>query len=872
MGKKLFFLIAFLSLLNARSCYSILTETGLFTPVYPYNFKTSMNYREDKCELLSERITWDTNLSYVGCYKKFSDANYTLHHLKFNFKNPKIVKHKISLKDQYVIFPTNSSVKAKNLEKILEKYKPQNLIKQFPTKFYGRGIGYIDIDKITFMPTVNLYDVYRFYKRHNYSKKVLIIYNGVYSLEYLYKIVNNKNVIEKRDAKTYVIKKPIYISPTAKLVINDKTVLLETTPKPVFIMYHGNMYAKNSKFITWNLNTDSFDVREHIPEEELLFIGLQKPRPYIIGLAGSKTYFINNLFEGLGFHSTTASFGIAQIYFPKDLVLNKYTLLSFLNTRGLPSGYYIGNTMRKNMMGYYCSEAKNTVLLGNLMYDNLIYDIDPHDYSHNLIIARNITAKAKHAHGIVISRQVNNSVIAQNMTFNNHSAGIMLDRLSNHNLVYDNLTFLNGYMGVSIQESDDVLIYKNKIIGNRIDGIIIRNSLKNSIKDNLIVLNGKNGVELLSKDISKMIYRDFARDPYHLATSAVVEKNKILNNIFYGVSVKNNAAIHLKNNEIKSKYFPAYGGELNIFVPKINANNGNFKLYGIGRPFLPISSDLRKISFSALKMAIKVLIDASCYNNYVSEVLAKIYLSRLKKHDLAVKEYARGISLLNVTDMYSYGFYMLSRAKSKNDYIYGLSYLAQSAIFGNSQARRDLAQLIYLIPISKKDVDFAFETALNRLKRFKVVDEKFDVLCEMTPKKKAQIESAWKVFEYNYKHSGVKSYYDYCKLAERNYTTFTPEVVKRIRKLFNKANEPKKAYSRRLMKENEIIKDTEACKLVAIRLKRIGDSLQQYYQANFKRVVKEVNPFIEKYLQKVNEFRINKVPKEKIYELMQESK
>jgi len=872
MAKKLLFFLVFFSILNARSCYSILTDTGLFTPVYPYNFTDNLNYKEDKCELLSERITWDTNRSYVGCYKSFKDANYTLHHLKFNFKNPEIVKHKISLKDQYVIFPTNSHVKPKNIDAILEKYKPQKLLKHFPTKFYGNGIDYLDIAKISFMPSVNLYDIYRYYNKHNLSRKIIILYNGVYSLEYLYKKINNSNVIEKKDNNTYVLKRAIYVSPTAKLVINNKKVLMESTPKPIFIMYHGNFYAKNSKFIAWNIKTDSFDKREYIPEEELLLIGLQKPRPYIIGLAGSKTYFINNLFEGLGFHSTTASFGVAQIYFPKDLVLNKYTLLSFLNSRGLPSGYYIGNTMRKNMMGYYCSEAKNTVLVGNLMYDNLIYDIDPHDYSHGLIIARNITAKAKHAHGIVISRQVNNTIIAQNMSFNNHSAGIMLDRLSNHNLIYDNLTFLNGYMGVSIQESDDVLIYKNKIIGNKIDGIIIRNSLKNSIKDNLIVLNGKNGVEVLSKDISKMIYRDFARDPYHLATSAVVENNKILNNIFYGVSVKNNAAIHLKQNEIKSKYFPEYGGELNIFVSKINANKGNFKLYGIGRPFIPISSDLRKISFSALKMAIKVLLDASCYNDYVSEVLAKIYLTRLKNHDLAIKEYARGISLLNVYDMYSYGFYVLSRAKTKNEYLYALSYIAQSAIFGNEQARRDLAQLIYIVPVSKNDINEAFELALNRLKRYEVIDKHKEVSCELTPKRKAKIESAWKIFEYDVKVSGAKDYYSFCKLSLKNYTLFTPSVIKKIYALFRKANEPKKAYHRRLLKENEIIKDTEACKLVAIRLKRIGDSLNQYYNTNFKKVIKEVEPYIDKYLEKVNEFRIQKVPKEKVYELMQESK
>jgi len=871
MIRKFLILLIFV-FLDARSCYSILTETGLFTPVYPYNFIGSPNYKESKCQVLDERITWESNLSYVGCYKRFEDANNTLHNLNFNFKNPKIVKHKISLKDQYVIFPTKSGVRHKNIDRMLEPYKPDKIIRKFPARFYGRGIAYLDMGKITFMPSVNLYDVYRYYKKHGYSRKVLIVYNGVYSLEYLYRLVNNSAVIEKKDKNTYIIKKPLYISPTATLVIRDKKVLLESSPKPVFIMYHGKMYAKNSQFIAWNVKTDTFDKREYIPENELLFVGLQKPRPYFIGLAGSRTYFVNNLFEGLGFHSTTASFGVSLIYFPKDLVLDRYTLLSFLNSRGLPEGYYIGNTMRKNMMGFYCSEAKNTALIGNLMYDNLIYDIDPHDYSHHLIIARNITAKAEHAHGIVISRQVNHTVIAQNMSFNNHSAGIMLDRLSNHNLIYDNLSFLNGYMGVSIQESDDVLIYKNKLIGNKIDGVIIRNSLKNTVKDNVIALNGKNGVEVLSKNINKMIYRDFARDPYHIATSAVVHNNKIINNFFYGISVKNNAAIYLKNNDIVSKYYPAYGGELNIFVSRIMKNGGEFKLYGIGHPFVAVSSDLRKISFSALKAAIKILIESSCFNNYVSEVLAKIYFSRFHKTDLAVKECIRGISMLSIPDMYSYGFYRLTKAKTKQDYINALSYLAQSAIFGDMHARRDLSQIIYLIPVSREDIDEAFKVALNRLKSYRLVEDDLNVACKMTEKRKSKIESAWKIFEYNVKQSGVKDYYEFCCAAHRNFTIFTPNVVKKIKALFKNANEPKKAYHKKLLKENEIIKDTEACKLVAIRLKRIGDSMNQYFSANYSKVKKEVSPYIDEYLKKVNEFRIQKVPKQKVWELMEERK
>jgi len=54
--KFLLFLFFWLEVLGARSCYSILTETGLFTPVYPYNFKDySHLIPKSQCELLDEK-------------------------------------------------------------------------------------------------------------------------------------------------------------------------------------------------------------------------------------------------------------------------------------------------------------------------------------------------------------------------------------------------------------------------------------------------------------------------------------------------------------------------------------------------------------------------------------------------------------------------------------------------------------------------------------------------------------------------------------------------------------------------------------------------------------------------------------------------
>ena len=59
----------------------------------------------------------------------------------------------------------------------------------------------------------------------------------------------------------------------------------------------------------------------------LLLIGTQRPRPYFIGLAGSKTIFLNNEIKGLGFHDTIGPFGIALVHYPKDIIFKLSSII-----------------------------------------------------------------------------------------------------------------------------------------------------------------------------------------------------------------------------------------------------------------------------------------------------------------------------------------------------------------------------------------------------------------------------------------------------------------------------------------------------------------------------------------------------------------
>src|SRR3546814_9856871 len=107
--------------------------------------------------------------------------------------------------------------------------------------------------------------------------------------------------------------------------------------------------------------------------------------------------------------------------------------------------------------------------------NNMIYGIDPHDYSRKLIIAFNSAYGAQKKHGIIGSRGVDDSYFIGNLAFGNHGTGMMLDRFSGANWVYANRVWGNRQDGIAIFESPCNIVASNKISNNGGDGIKISN-------------------------------------------------------------------------------------------------------------------------------------------------------------------------------------------------------------------------------------------------------------------------------------------------------------------------------------------------------------------------------------------------------------
>jgi len=197
--------------------------------------------------------------------------------------------------------------------------------------------------------------------------------------------------------------------------------------------------------------------------------------------------------------------------------------------RGHPTGWLLNSTFDDMWYGFYCYEAYDVVIRGNVYKDNIVYGIDPHDRSRRLIIAENEAFGTHKKHGIIVSREVNDSWIFNNKSHDNHLSGIVIDRSSVNNIVANNESFNNGSDGITIYESGNNLLWGNQVLGNQRHGIRVRNSVDLRVYENVVAGNGKLGIYGHIKDLTNTD-RDIALDPFDTEVSLLVVGGKLIGN------------------------------------------------------------------------------------------------------------------------------------------------------------------------------------------------------------------------------------------------------------------------------------------------------------------------------------------------------
>lgn len=346
--------------------------------------------------------------------------------------------------------------------------------------------------------------------RQSSLPKVIFIDGGYVTPRDLAKALP-KQYFEETEKGVFVARLPIDVHPGATLHIGEDVKDFRLSlDRGAFLVNEGKLFIMDSRLEAWN-------EAKRGPAE---FKDKHDFRPFIVSWAGSQTYIVSSVVAHLGF-AATKGYGISISQFsPK---------LEPLFKRERPTGWLINSEFYDNWYGFYCYEANDVVILGNNYHDNIKYGIDPHDRSLRLIIAHNSASGTKEKHGIIVSREVNDSWIFENKSFENGLSGIVVDRSSVNNVVAHNQVYRNHADGITVYESPNTLLLENLVAANYRHGIRVRNSIDAELRGNVAIANGLSGIYGHIKNLSDT-GRNLRLDPFSQRISMTVVGGQLVSN------------------------------------------------------------------------------------------------------------------------------------------------------------------------------------------------------------------------------------------------------------------------------------------------------------------------------------------------------
>ncbi|MCF7533284.1 mannuronan 5-epimerase AlgG [Pseudomonas petrae] len=340
--------------------------------------------------------------------------------------------------------------------------------------------------------------------------QAIFIEDGYMTLQELAKKVP-KQYLSETSPGVFLARLPIVVGKNGIFEIDKKTTELRLSQDAgAFLVNDNLLFMSDTKLTGWSEKANGPST----------FKAPKEFRPFLLSWGGTQTYMFNTKVASLGYNNSK-SYGIS---------ISQYTpnMKAQMN-RAEPTGWIVNSDFSDMWYGFYCYETRDFVVKGSTYHDNIIYGIDPHDRSHGLIIAENTVYGTKKKHGIIVSREVNDSFIINNKSYDNHLSGIVLDRNSVNNLVAYNEIYRNHTDGITLYESADNLLWGNRVFANKRHGIRVRNSTNIKLYENLAIGNGLMGVYGHIKDLSDTD-RDIKLDPFDAEVSLIMVGGELTSN------------------------------------------------------------------------------------------------------------------------------------------------------------------------------------------------------------------------------------------------------------------------------------------------------------------------------------------------------
>jgi hypothetical protein len=354
-----------------------------------------------------------------------------------------------------------------------------------------------------------------------------------------------------REGRDYTLRVPLFVGTGATLVLTSADVgtLRLSTQRAAFLVNAGTIHMYGVEIVGWD---EQAGAPAYATEKDSGAF-----RPFYTAWSNSRTYATETRFLSLGY-SAGKAYGFS-------LSSGPISLNSFVREVVAPTGIIVDNSFENLLYGFYSYEARNVVVVGNEYRDNVVYGVDPHDRSHNLLFGYNTSYGAHKKHGIIGSRNVEDSWFLGNLSFGNHGSGLMMDRYTGRNIIYANTAFDNQGDGLTIYESPCNILATNLIFSNGRSGIKVRNSWDVGIYRNAVIGNGGLGVEgypVEFKSETGAPTRDLLTDPYERSLSVALIGNSIRSNKAGAISMASLGTIALRGNHLAGKSERLFLGDL----------------------------------------------------------------------------------------------------------------------------------------------------------------------------------------------------------------------------------------------------------------------------------------------------------------------
>jgi poly(beta-D-mannuronate) C5 epimerase len=383
------------------------------------------------------------------------------------------------------------------------------------------------------------------------SPKIIVVQTGAATLGMVARQLQGTDSQDliALEGDTLTVRAPIFVAPGASLILSrlDVPVYRFSADAGAFIASAGELHIVDAEIIGY----DEKAGRPAWSDKDTFKLF----RPFLLSWGDGRMNVASSVLVALGYENSK-SFGLSYSSGP--------VRVAQLRDQEHSTGFVVDNVFRNFHFGFYSYEAENIQIVGNEYRDSVIYGLDPHDRSRGLTMAFNTAYGTMLKHGLIISREVDESWIIGNLTFDNVGSGIMLDRDSTNNVLHANSSFKNEQDGITLFESSCNVMTNNHLVANSRDGLKIRNSFDVGVYGNRIEANGKAGVNAYVAnllDTKSGETRDFALDPYSPVTSLSLRRNRFSAN-GVGINAQGTSGLAMFSNQFVKQSRRLLGGDV----------------------------------------------------------------------------------------------------------------------------------------------------------------------------------------------------------------------------------------------------------------------------------------------------------------------